>query len=87
MFCATRSAGMEAFVMRGVCCSRSLAATTVRYYRSTDGTITTSDTQVGTDVETMRGCGWRVRHGHRGPSNPASGAILLVVLSLTLSVW
>ena len=28
----------------------SAAATTLRYYRSTDATITTSDTQVGTDV-------------------------------------
>ena len=28
------------------------AATTLRYYRSTDGTITTSDTQVGTDAVT-----------------------------------
>ena len=30
--------------------SKSAAATTLRYYRSTDATITTSDTQVGTDV-------------------------------------
>ena len=29
--------------------SKSAAATTLRYYRSTDATITTSDTQVGTD--------------------------------------
>ena len=30
--------------------SESAAATTLRYYRSTDATITTSDTQVGTDA-------------------------------------
>ena len=30
--------------------SKSAAATTLRYYRSTDATITTADTQVGTDV-------------------------------------
>ena len=32
---------------------RAAAATTLRYYRSTDGTITTSDTEEGTDA--MRG--------------------------------
>ena len=41
------------------------AATTLRYYRSTDGTITTSDTEEGTDA--MRGC----PPGRRAPSRSA----------------
>ncbi len=42
------------------------AATTLRYYRSTDGTITTSDTQVGTDSV-----------GTRAPSTGYGGTIKL----------
>ena len=46
--------------------SGGAAATTLRYYRSTDGTITTSDTQVGTDAV-----------GTRPPSTNYGGTIKL----------
>ena len=57
---------------QGIQGSAPSAATTLRYYRSTDATITTGDTEVGTDAVRSLEASWTFQGAIRGLTAPAS---------------